>query len=98
MDLKGIIDDLLLRIDRRRHERSERAYLEVASEASLALEKLDKKINDHEVYRKCENFLLLELENLQVALNGAEKTISGTLKYLLQRKNYSNPNSIINLK
>ena len=34
-------------------------------------------MNDHEIYRKCENFLLFELENLQQALDGAEKTING---------------------
>ncbi|KAJ8669857.1 hypothetical protein QAD02_001116 [Eretmocerus hayati] len=76
-DLKGIMDELLMRIDQRTIEKSEQAYLRVADEASLALQKLDKKINEHEVYRRCESFLLLELENLQDALDGAEKTIHG---------------------
>lgn len=77
-DLQGIVDELLSRLDEaRRLEKSQRAYLQLAGEASLALQKLEQKIDDHHVYKRCESFLLLELENLQDALDGAEKTING---------------------
>ena len=81
MDLKNILDEILMQVNNHYDlKESEQAYIQVASEASMALENLDRRINSHEIYRKCESFLLLELENLQQALDGAEKTIHGIFK------------------
>lgn len=85
VEVKRIQSDLIVRVDSRQFHRTEQACLKVASEASQALKKLDETISEHEVYRKCESFLLLELENLQEALNGAEKTISGTSDCLVRQ-------------
>ncbi|XP_058801431.1 myosin-9-like [Phymastichus coffea] len=96
--LKKIGSDVIVRMDSRRFKRTEQACQKLASEASQALQKLDQTISEHEVYRKCESFLLLELENLQEALNGAERTISGTSEsFSLTRleKTKSGNNSIV---
>ncbi|XP_014209823.1 COP1-interactive protein 1-like [Copidosoma floridanum] len=75
-ELGSIFEELLVQLDERNVEMVERAYTEVASEASRALERLDRTIGEHEAYRECESVLLLELGTLQDLLDAAAKKIT----------------------